>query len=140
MCVTKVKCNFRLSFVIGSIFFSGNVMVTINKIAKFLTRSSKIPATGLNKNVTVKFKHGCFPSKSGNICKCLPTVSTCVIMGYTKTSDHSHPPPPAHKNIQPPPPTQNIPPLTLNFPEIKWICSLEIWRDKMIKEVFVIWK
>ena len=49
-------------------------MVTINKIAKFLTGSSKIPATGLNKNVTVKFKHDCFPSKSGNICKCLPTT------------------------------------------------------------------
>ena len=62
------------------IFFSENAIVTINKIAKFLTGNSKIPATGLNKNETVKFKHGCFPSKSGNMCKWLPTVSTSEII------------------------------------------------------------
>ena len=62
------------------IFFSKNAIVTMSKIAKFLTGSSKIPATKLSKNVTVKFKHGCFPSKSGNMCKCLPTVSTCEII------------------------------------------------------------
>ena len=78
-------------------------MVTINKIAKFLTGSSKIPATGLNKNVTVKFKHDCFPSKSGNICKCLPTVSTCVIMSYIKMSDHYPPPPPPPQKKTPMP-------------------------------------
>ena len=61
-------------------FFSENLIVTISKIAKFLTGSSKIPVTVLNKNVTVKFKHGCFPSKIGNLCKCLPTVSTCEII------------------------------------------------------------
>ena len=61
-------------------FFPGNAIVTISKIAKFLTGSTKKPATGLNKNVTVKFKHGCFPSKGGNMCKCLLTVSTCEIV------------------------------------------------------------
>ena len=61
-------------------FFSENAIVTINKIAEFLTESSKIPATGLNKNVSVKFKHGCLPSKSGKMCKCLPTVSTYEII------------------------------------------------------------
>ena len=34
----------------------------------------------LNKNVTVKFKHGCFSSESGNMCNCLPTVRTCEII------------------------------------------------------------
>ena len=59
--------------------FLENAIVTISKTAKFLTRGSKILATGLNKNVTVKFKHSCFLSKSGNMCKCLPAVSTCEI-------------------------------------------------------------
>ena len=100
VCVTKDKRRFRVLFVKGSIrafvllqrqklkrnrlldwyLFSENAIVTISKIAKFLTESSKIPATGLNKNVTVMFKHGCFPSKRGNMCKCLPTVSTCEII------------------------------------------------------------
>ena len=59
---------------------SENAIVTISKIAKFLTGSSKIPATGLNKNVTLKFKHRCLPCKNGNIFKCLQTVSTCEII------------------------------------------------------------
>ena len=60
--------------------FSENAIVTIRNIAKFLTGSSKIPATRMSKNVIVKFKHGRFFSKSGNICKCLPTVSTFEII------------------------------------------------------------
>ena len=99
MWITIDKCNFHVLFVIVTgplffsrdktlnrivycigIFFSENATVSINKIAKFLTGSLKIPAPGLNKNVTVKFKHGCFPSKTGNMCKCLPTVSTCGLI------------------------------------------------------------
>ena len=60
--------------------FSENAILTISKIPKFLTGSSKKPTTGLIKNVTGKFKHGCFPSKSGNMYKCLPTVSTCELI------------------------------------------------------------
>ena len=55
-------------------------IVLTKKIAKDLTGNSQVPATGLNKNVSGKFKHGCFPSKSSNRCKCLPTVSTSEII------------------------------------------------------------
>ena len=62
------------------IFFSENAIVNTRKIMKFLTGSFKLPSTGLNKHVTVKFKQGCFPSKSGNTCKYLSTVSKCEII------------------------------------------------------------
>ena len=54
--------------------------LTINRVAKFVTGSPRIPATGLDKQITVKFKHDCLPKNRPGVCKCLPTVSTCEII------------------------------------------------------------
>ena len=47
---------------------------------KFVTGSPRIPATGLGKQITVKFKHDCLPKNRSGVCKCLLTVSTCEII------------------------------------------------------------
>ena len=77
---SSLEAKIETESFIAVVSFLENGIVTISKIAKFLTRGSKIPATGLKKNVTVKFKNSCFPRKSGNMCKCLPAVSTCEII------------------------------------------------------------
>ena len=93
MCVSKDKGNFcvllrqyssletkiETEWFIALVSFSENANETISKISKFLMGISKVPATGLHKNVTVKFKHGYFPSVC-NMGKCLTTVSTCEII------------------------------------------------------------
>ena len=57
-------------------YFSDNAPVTISSVAKFVTGSACIPATGLDKQNTVKFKHDCLPKNRSGVCKCLLTVST----------------------------------------------------------------
>ena len=58
-------------------FFSDNAPITTSSFAKFVTGSPRILATGLGKQITVKFKHDCLPKNRPDVCKCLSTVSTC---------------------------------------------------------------
>ena len=62
------------------LFFSDNASVTISSVAKFVTVNPRIPATGLDKQITVKFKDDCLPKNRPGVCNCLPTVSTCEII------------------------------------------------------------
>ena len=63
-----------------SFFFSDNAPVKISSVAKFVTGSPRTPATGLEKQITVKFKDDCLPKNRPGVCNCLPTVSTCEII------------------------------------------------------------
>ena len=62
------------------VFFSDNAPVRISSVVKFVTGSPCIPAIGLCKQITVKFKHDCLSKNGPGVCKCLPTVSTCEII------------------------------------------------------------
>ena len=52
----------------------------MSSVAKFVTGSPCIPATALDKQITIKFKCDCLPKNRPGVCKCLPTVSTYEII------------------------------------------------------------
>jgi hypothetical protein len=41
-------------------------------VYQFITGTKRVTPLGLEKNITIKFKHGCKPG-----CRCRPTASTC---------------------------------------------------------------
>ena len=61
-------------------FLSDNASVTVRSVAKFVTGSLCIPATGLGKQIPVEFNYDCLPKNRPGVCKCLSTVSTCEII------------------------------------------------------------